>query len=156
MLTRLLQTRMAARTTVNATCFFMAHTQSLKHKQSFPYYLPIAHLSVNHSLASFTAIGLCEHPVESIFGPVMQITKFQSMDEVIQRANFSEYGLAAGIVTRDLERAMHAMQRLRAGTVWINCYDVFDAAAPFGGYKWSGVGRELGEYGLEAYTEKKT
>ncbi|KAF5401220.1 aldehyde dehydrogenase mitochondrial [Paragonimus heterotremus] len=91
-----------------------------------------------------------------IFGPVMQITKFRTMDEMFRRANTTDYGLAAGIVTRDLDKAMYAMQGLRAGTVWINCYDVFDAAAPFGGYKWSGLGRELGEYGLQNYTEVKT
>ncbi|KAF8570305.1 hypothetical protein P879_01323 [Paragonimus westermani] len=86
----------------------------------------------------------------------MQITKFRTMDEMFRRANATDYGLAAGIVTRDLDKAMYAMQGLRAGTVWINCYDVFDAAAPFGGYKWSGLGRELGEYGLQNYTEVKT
>ncbi|CAL8068241.1 unnamed protein product [Calicophoron daubneyi] len=93
---------------------------------------------------------------EEIFGPVMQIAKFRSMEEVLRRANDTDYGLAAGIITRDLEKAMHVMQGLRAGTVWVNCYDVFDAGAPFGGYKMSGVGRELGEYGLKIYTEVKT
>lgn len=92
---------------------------------------------------------------EEIFGPVMQITKFRTMDEMFKRANDSEYGLAAGIVTKDLDKAMHTMQGLRAGSVWINCYDVFDAMAPFGGYKMSGLGRELGEYGLSNYTEVK-
>ncbi|CAH8595729.1 unnamed protein product [Schistosoma mattheei] len=93
---------------------------------------------------------------EEIFGPVMQIMKFRSLDELIHRANHTQYGLAAGIFTNNLEKAMHVMQHLQAGTVWINCYDVFDAAAPFGGYKFSGVGRELGEYGLRNYTEVKT
>ncbi|VDQ09763.1 unnamed protein product [Trichobilharzia regenti] len=86
----------------------------------------------------------------------MQIMKFRSMDELFKRANQSHYGLAAGICTSDLDRAMHVMQGLRAGTVWINCYDIFDAAVPFGGFKSSGVGRELGEYGLQNYTEVKT
>ncbi|TNN15339.1 Aldehyde dehydrogenase [Schistosoma japonicum] len=93
---------------------------------------------------------------EEIFGPVMQIMKFRSLDELVHRANHTHYGLAAGIFTKNIEKAMRVMQYLRAGTVWINCYDVFDAAAPFGGYKNSGVGRELGEYGLQNYTEVKT
>ncbi|CAH8650194.1 unnamed protein product [Schistosoma rodhaini] len=93
---------------------------------------------------------------EEIFGPVMQIMKFRSLDELIHRANHTQYGLAAGIFTNNLEKAMHVMQHLQAGTVWINCYYVFDAAAPFGGYKFSGVGRELGEYTLQNYTEVKT
>ncbi|KAL7054921.1 hypothetical protein AAHC03_024440 [Spirometra sp. Aus1] len=93
---------------------------------------------------------------EEIFGPVMQISKFKTMDEVIERANDSIYGLAAGIFTQDLDKALYAMQGLRAGSVWVNCYDVFDAGAPFGGYKMSGVGRELGEDGLKIYSETKT
>nr|VZI04188.1 unnamed protein product [Spirometra erinaceieuropaei] len=93
---------------------------------------------------------------EEIFGPVMQISKFKTMDEVIERANDSIYGLAAGIFTQDLDKALYAMQGLRAGSVWVNCYDVFDAGAPFGGYKMSGVGRELGEDGLKIYSEMKT
>jgi len=92
---------------------------------------------------------------EEIFGPVMQIIKFDSMEEIIARANLTEYGLAASVFTKDIEKAMHVAQGVRAGNVWVNCYDVFDAAAPFGGYKMSGNGRELGEYGLENYTEVK-
>uniref|UniRef100_A0A183TU72 Aldedh domain-containing protein n=1 Tax=Schistocephalus solidus TaxID=70667 RepID=A0A183TU72_SCHSO len=91
-----------------------------------------------------------------IFGPVMQISKFKTMAEAIERANDTIYGLAAGIFTRDLDKALYAMQGLRAGSVWVNCYDVFDAGAPFGGYKMSGVGRELGEDGLKIYSETKT
>ncbi|XP_020825856.1 aldehyde dehydrogenase, mitochondrial [Phascolarctos cinereus] len=93
---------------------------------------------------------------EEIFGPVMQIMKFKTVEEVVERANDSRYGLAAAIFTKDLDKANYLSQVLQAGTVWINCYDVFGAQCPFGGYKMSGNGRELGEYGLQAYTEVKT
>ena len=93
---------------------------------------------------------------EEIFGPVMQVLKFKDVDEVVQRANTTDYGLAAAVWTRDIKKAHTIAERLRAGTVWINCYDVFDAAAPFGGFKASGIGRELGEKALDNYTELKT
>jgi aldehyde dehydrogenase (NAD+) len=93
---------------------------------------------------------------EEIFGPVMSILKFKNIDEVIQRANNSNYGLGAGIVTRSVENALKLSNGIRAGTVYVNCYDVFDANTPFGGFKDSGVGRELGEYGLRNYLETKT
>lgn len=93
---------------------------------------------------------------EEIFGPVMQIIKFKSVEELLQRANNTMYGLAAGIFTKDIEKAMYFSSGLRAGTVWINCYNIFDPAAPFGGFKMSGLGRELGEYGMQAYSEIKT
>uniref|UniRef100_A0A4W6CBY8 aldehyde dehydrogenase (NAD(+)) n=1 Tax=Lates calcarifer TaxID=8187 RepID=A0A4W6CBY8_LATCA len=93
---------------------------------------------------------------EEIFGPVMQILKFKSLEEVVTRANDTKYGLAAAVFTKDIDKANYVSNGLRAGTVWINCYDVFGAQAPFGGYKASGNGRELGEYGLDNYTEVKT
>jgi aldehyde dehydrogenase (NAD+) len=93
---------------------------------------------------------------EEIFGPVMSIIKFKDLDEVIERANKTIYGLAAAVWTRDITKAHAIANNVRAGTVWVNCYDVFDAAAPFGGFKQSGLGRELGEYGLQQYTEVKT
>jgi len=93
---------------------------------------------------------------EEIFGPVMSILKFKTIDEVVERANNTRYGLGAGIATNDIKKALKLMSRLRAGTVYINCWDVFDPAASFGGYKESGQGREGGEYGLEPYYEVKT
>jgi len=88
----------------------------------------------------------------------MTILKFKDLDEVVERANKSMYGLAAasGRKKKDITKAHAIADRVRAGTVWVNCYDVFDAGAPFGGYKQSGIGRELGEYGLANYTEVKT
>jgi aldehyde dehydrogenase (NAD+) len=93
---------------------------------------------------------------EEIFGPVMNILKFKDEGEVVRRGNASQFGLAAAVWTRDIGKAHRLAKSLKAGTVWINCYDVFDAAAPFGGYKMSGTGRELGEYALQLYTEVKT
>ncbi|CAL8355652.1 unnamed protein product [Arctogadus glacialis] len=93
---------------------------------------------------------------EEIFGPVMQIMKFKTLEEVLERANDTKYGLAAAVFTKDIDKAHYLSSGLRAGTVWINCYDVFGAQAPFGGFKASGNGRELGEYGLDNYTEVKT
>jgi aldehyde dehydrogenase (NAD+) len=93
---------------------------------------------------------------EEIFGPVMSILKFKEIDEVVDRANRTEYGLAAAVWTQDVGKAHAIANKVRAGTVWVNCFDVFDAAAPFGGFKQSGIGRELGEYGSQQYTEVKT
>jgi aldehyde dehydrogenase (NAD+) len=93
---------------------------------------------------------------EEIFGPVMNVLTFKDIDDVITRGNRTLYGLAAAVWTRDIKKALNLANGLRAGTVWINCYDVFDAAAPFGGFKMSGIGRELGEYALQLYTEVKT
>ena len=93
---------------------------------------------------------------DEIFGPVLSVIKFRDVEEAILRGNTTDYGLAAAVWTRDIGKAHSIAHRLRAGTVWINCYDVFDAAAPFGGFKQSGIGRELGEKGLDNYTEVKT
>ena len=93
---------------------------------------------------------------EEIFGPVMSVLSFKDTDQLIDRANATNFGLAAAVWTRDVKKAHHFAAKVRAGTVWVNCYDVFDAAAPFGGFKMSGMGRELGEEGLRAYLETKT
>jgi len=92
---------------------------------------------------------------EEIFGPVMQLMKFKTLEEAITRANDTHFGLAAGLCTRDVGTALATAHDLDAGTVWINCYDNFDMACPFGGYKSSGWGRDKGEYALENYTEIK-
>uniref|UniRef100_A0A5F8HDA6 aldehyde dehydrogenase (NAD(+)) n=1 Tax=Monodelphis domestica TaxID=13616 RepID=A0A5F8HDA6_MONDO len=93
---------------------------------------------------------------EEIFGPVQQIMKFKTIDEVIKRANNTHYGLAAGIFTKDLDKALTISSALQAGTVWVNCYGSFSPQTPFGGFKMSGNGREMGEYGLHEYLEVKT
>ena len=92
---------------------------------------------------------------EEIFGPVVVAAPFTNLDEIAAVANDSEYGLGAGIWTRDISKAHALAKKIRAGTIWINCYNVFDAALPFGGYKQSGWGREMGHEVLEAYTEVK-
>lgn len=93
---------------------------------------------------------------EEIFGPVMVLMRFEKLDEVIQRANDTDYGLAAGIWTKDVATAHAFASAVKAGTVWVNCYNIVDAATPFGGFKQSGYGRELGEKALDMYTEHKT
>ncbi len=93
---------------------------------------------------------------EEIFGPVMSILKFENDEEVIRRANASHYGLAAGVFGRDFGRLQHIVKSLRAGSVYANCYDVFLHNTPFGGFKDSGLGRELGKHGLQPYLETKT
>lgn len=95
---------------------------------------------------------------EEIFGPVLVAQKMtdRSMDEIVRQANDTEFGLAASIFSRDLGMAMKLARRIRAGTVWINTHHVHDSAVPFGGYKQSGYGRELGHEAVEAYTELKS
>jgi phenylacetaldehyde dehydrogenase len=92
---------------------------------------------------------------EEIFGPVVVAEPFRSLDDIAREANNTSYGLGAGIWTKDISKAHALAKKLRAGTVWINCYNVFDASLPFGGYKQSGWGREMGHEALEAYTEVK-
>jgi aldehyde dehydrogenase (NAD+) len=93
---------------------------------------------------------------EEIFGPVLATLEFSDLDEAIARANDSQYGLAAAVWTRDVKKAHYVARRLQAGTVWINTYNVYDTAAPFGGYKASGFGREMSAHALEHYTQVKS
>jgi aldehyde dehydrogenase (NAD+) len=93
---------------------------------------------------------------EEIFGPVVCALKFKTVEEVIERANNSDYGLAAAIHTKDVRLATRMSNALEAGTVWINCYNVFFNELPFGGYKQSGIGREMSEYALREYQQVKT
>jgi len=93
---------------------------------------------------------------EEIFGPVMQILKFKTLEEALERSNETSYGLAAGILTKDINKALMFAQGVQAGSVWVNCYDATMPMTPFGGFKESGHGRELGEEGLKEYLEVKT
>ena len=93
---------------------------------------------------------------EEIFGPVLSVLTFDDVDEGIALANQTIYGLAAGIWTRDIGKAIRAARAVRAGTVWVNTYNLYDSAAPFGGFKASGFGRDLGREALDGYTDVKT
>ncbi|XP_050533894.1 aldehyde dehydrogenase 1A1-like [Daktulosphaira vitifoliae] len=93
---------------------------------------------------------------EEIFGPVQQILKFKTIDEVIERSNNTEYGLAAGILTKNIDIALKFSESVDAGSVWVNCYLAVNPLCPFGGFKQSGQGREMGEDGLSGYLEIKT
>jgi aldehyde dehydrogenase (NAD+) len=93
---------------------------------------------------------------EEIFGPVLAAIEFADVDEAIARANDSSYGLAAAVWTKDIKKAHYVARRLQAGTVWVNTYNIYDTAAPFGGYKQSGFGREMSMHALEHYTQVKS
>jgi acyl-CoA reductase-like NAD-dependent aldehyde dehydrogenase len=93
---------------------------------------------------------------EEIFGPVLSVIPFKSVEDGLAEANSTTYGLAAAVWTRDVAKALKAAKAIRAGTVWVNAYNLFDAALPFGGFKESGFGREMGSAGLDHYTEVKS
>jgi acyl-CoA reductase-like NAD-dependent aldehyde dehydrogenase len=93
---------------------------------------------------------------EEIFGPVLCVQTYDSLDEVADRVNSSPYGLAAGIWTRDVAKAHQLASQIDSGTVWINCYNYYDPATPWGGFRQSGLGREAGRLGLEKHLETKT
>ena len=92
---------------------------------------------------------------EEIFGPVVTVQPFEDLDDVIDKGNDTSYGLAASVWTTDIKKAHKVAAGIQAGTVWINCHNIFDAAAPFGGYKMSGYGREMGRHAIELYTQVK-
>ncbi|KAI8393966.1 aldehyde dehydrogenase [Radiomyces spectabilis] len=92
---------------------------------------------------------------EEIFGPVVAIGTFKTVEEAIELANDSDYGLAGGVYTTNLDTAIRVSNEIKAGTIWVNCFDVFDQSTPFGGYKQSGFGKELGKYALQEYTQVK-
>jgi phenylacetaldehyde dehydrogenase len=93
---------------------------------------------------------------EEVFGPVLKVARFRDVDELVATANDTPYGLAAGFWTRDVSKAHQVAAALKAATVWVNCFNVFDTALPFGGYKQSGWGRESCPEALDLYTEVKT
>jgi acyl-CoA reductase-like NAD-dependent aldehyde dehydrogenase len=93
---------------------------------------------------------------EEIFGPVLSVIPFDGVDDAVAQANDVPYGLAAGVWTRDLKKAHTVARRLAAGTVWVNMYNFYDPAMPFGGVKGSGFGRDLGEASLHEYTQVKS
>jgi len=93
---------------------------------------------------------------EEIFGPVVSVLSFNDEEDLIKKANDTIYGLSAGLWTRDITRAHRFAKAIRAGVIWINTYNMFNAASPFGGYKQSGYGREMGKHALELYTNVKS
>ncbi|MCA9771351.1 MAG: aldehyde dehydrogenase family protein, partial [Myxococcales bacterium] len=93
---------------------------------------------------------------EEIFGPVSAVISWKDEEELVRQANDTPFGLAAAVWTKDIKRAHRIARTVRAGTVWVNCYNAFDSASPFGGFKQSGYGREMGSYALELYTSVKS
>jgi acyl-CoA reductase-like NAD-dependent aldehyde dehydrogenase len=93
---------------------------------------------------------------EEIFGPVLTVLTFEDIDELVEKANSTIYGLAAAIWTRDIAKAHKLARAIHAGTIWINAYNMLSPESPFGGYKQSGFGRELGKYGIDLYTQVKS
>ncbi|QLE00712.1 aldehyde dehydrogenase family protein [Galbibacter sp. BG1] len=92
---------------------------------------------------------------EEIFGPVVVISKFKTFDEVVEKANDTKYGLAAAVWTKDISKAHRFANEVDAGSIWVNGYDLFDAAVPFGGFKQSGNGKEMGKSAIDLYTKEK-
>jgi phenylacetaldehyde dehydrogenase len=95
-------------------------------------------------------------PQEEIFGPVAAVIPFKDENDAVLQRNDTTYGLAAAVWTNDVSRAHKVARALKAGTVWVNCYNNIDPISPFGGYKQSGIGRELGKYAVDLYTQIKS
>jgi acyl-CoA reductase-like NAD-dependent aldehyde dehydrogenase len=93
---------------------------------------------------------------EEVFGPVLAVIPFTSVEEVAEQANKTTFGLSGAVWTRDVKKAHKLASKIKAGTIWINCYNVLDPAVPFGGYKMSGYGRELGKHSIDLYTNIKS
>lgn len=93
---------------------------------------------------------------EEVFGPVLAVIPFENMDKVAEEANNVKFGLSGAVWTRDVKKAHKFASQIKAGTIWVNCYNVFDPAVPFGGYKMSGYGRELGKHSIELYSNIKS
>jgi aldehyde dehydrogenase (NAD+) len=93
---------------------------------------------------------------EEVFGPVLAVIPFSSVEEVAEQANKTAFGLSGAVWTQDVKKAHKLASKIKAGTIWINCYNVLDPAVPFGGYKMSGYGRELGKHSIDLYTNIKS
>ncbi|KAI4457736.1 aldehyde dehydrogenase-related [Holotrichia oblita] len=132
------------KTGINEGASLMTGGDRISGKGCFVQPTVFANVKDNHTIAK-----------EEIFGPVQQLMKFDSLEEVIERANRTNYGLAAGIYSKDIDKIHYLSQGIRAGTIWVNTYNVIGCQGPFGGFKDSGLGRECGEYGLSQYTEVK-
>jgi phenylacetaldehyde dehydrogenase len=118
-----------------------------------------AHLNAGYFLEPTVFLGAQQSMrvvQEEIFGPVASVLIWRDLDDLIRKANDSVYGLGAGVWTNDLTNAHDLAHALKAGTVWVNCYNLVDAASPFGGYKESGWGREMGRYAMDLYSETKS
>ena len=104
----------------------------------------------------FSAADDLELSREEIFGPVLTVLEYEDIDDLVTRANDSVYGLGAGVWTADVKTGIRIAHRLKAGTVWVNGWGMLEASMPWGGYKQSGIGREMGSYALQHYTEVKS
>ena len=93
---------------------------------------------------------------EEVFGPVLAVLPFEGLDDVAEQANNVKFGLSGAVWTKDIKKAHKFAAHIKAGTIWVNCYNVFDPAVPFGGYKMSGYGRELGKHSIELYSQIKS
>ena len=130
---------------------------STKARRSWPAARATARAAGSISRRFSPALGASARVVqEEIFGPVLVATPFDDVDEIAALANDTAYGLSASIWSNDLKRVHRLIPRIKAGTVWVNCHGLLDNALPFGGYKQSGIGREMGRAMIDLYTETKS